>query len=139
MQRNLRHARHRGQVEKYSGSAGDEDPIQPRARRRSVGGDCSSGCARTYKIFVNSITERFSFGSATPVHVFSARNGSQRDRACTGGHQERTGDDPSVMTGGHAMQLAEDEKAPKQSPKLIGVGKRNASADSQIFCGVLLK
>jgi len=38
-----------------------------------------------------------------------------------------------------AMQFTEDERAPEESPELIGVGEGNAGGlDAYIFCGVLL-
>src|ERR1700738_5001637 len=38
-----------------------------------------------------------------------------------------------------AVQFAENKNAPEESPELIGVGKGNAAADADIFCGVLLE
>ena len=37
------------------------------------------------------------------------------------------------------MQLTEHKETPEQSPQLIGVGKRNSSANAEIFGCVLLK
>src|SRR5437773_1531033 len=37
------------------------------------------------------------------------------------------------------MQFAKDKNTPEQTPELIGIGKRNAAADPDIFCGVLLE
>src|SRR5215472_6807567 len=37
------------------------------------------------------------------------------------------------------MQFAKNENAPEQSPELIGIGERDAAADADVFCGVLLK
>src|SRR5467141_3405741 len=38
-----------------------------------------------------------------------------------------------------AVQLAEDERTPEESPELIGVGEGNAAADADVFGGVLLE
>src|SRR5215470_7637576 len=38
-----------------------------------------------------------------------------------------------------AAQFTEDEDSPQESPELVGVGERNAAADADIFCGVLLE
>ena len=57
---------------------------------------------------------------------------------------------PQIMTrepitneeamGGVGMgQFAEDQRAPRESPHLVGVGERNAAADAEILGGELLK
>src|SRR5215472_536704 len=37
------------------------------------------------------------------------------------------------------VQFAKNKNAPEQTPELIGIGKRNAAADADIFSGVLLE
>ena len=37
------------------------------------------------------------------------------------------------------MQLPENKNPPQQAPELIGVGKRDAAADADVFGGVLLE
>ena len=37
------------------------------------------------------------------------------------------------------VKLAEDQRAPSQSPELVRVGKRNTSSYPKIFCGELLE
>ena len=44
-----------------------------------------------------------------------------------------------VERSAEAAQFSEDQNAPEQAPQLIGVGERNAAADADVFCGVLLE
>src|SRR5262249_43819430 len=41
--------------------------------------------------------------------------------------------------GAKTVQLAEGQNTPAQSPQLIGVGKRDAATDTDVFGGVLLE
>jgi len=43
------------------------------------------------------------------------------------------------VSGVGVGQFTEDKSAPCQSPKLVGVGQRNGSADAQVLGGELLK
>ena len=48
-------------------------------------------------------------------------------------------DDQQAMRGVGVRQFAEHQRAPRQSPELIGVGERNAAADAEVLGRELLK
>jgi hypothetical protein len=47
--------------------------------------------------------------------------------------------DQQFARGAQSCHFAEDQRAPRQSPKLVGIGKRNSAPDADVFCRVLLE
>ncbi len=118
--------------------AENEDPIENRSagRAASVRAAFHAG-ADVFGFDVVALA--FAVGGILPGGMFALGRRGERDRNCAEGHEDRASCDLHVDGLACAAQFMKDEDAPQQSPELVGVRERNASADADIFCGVLLE
>src|SRR6267378_1419719 len=95
--------------------------------------------ARFHVIVRDVVSFAFAPRGLLPLRLFPTGCGRKSDGPHSQHHEERAPDNLPVEGSAAAVQLAKNENPPKQSPELVGVGKRNAAADADILRGVLLK
>ena len=131
--------------EEESGGGGDEDGVPPGARcpRTAVAGaagdgrDAEVGGEDECRIEAVASALAVERGSGGGVFALGGDGGGDGERA--GDHDDGAGEDEEAVHGVGVGQLAEDERAPGESPELIGVGERDGAADAEVFGGVLLE
>src|ERR1700733_1292057 len=61
------------------------------------------------------------------------------DRDSSRDHYDRSNRDQQLSASGHSNKFAKHQRAPRQAPKLIRIGKRNAAPDAEVFRRILLE
>ena len=74
------------------------------------------------QIPVTRLSFAFAFGGFLPVLLLLAACGRKRNCSYTEHHQQGTADHLGVCRAALAMQFAENQDSPQQSPQLVGVG-----------------
>src|SRR5262245_7151846 len=137
MKGDLRCASNRAEVKKNESCERQEQPIEPRTRAFGIAG-LSCDC-RIHIIACDSISVRLTPSGLAPTCMLTTCHRRKRNCPCARRHQKRATDNFCRMSRGCAVQLAEHESSPKESPQLVCIRQRNPAADAQIFRGILLE
>ena len=87
----------------------------------------------------DTVAGAFALRGFFPVFLLLASGEGKSDSADAQHHEQGAADHLEIRGVTFALQFAENENSPEQTPKLVGIGKRNAAADADIFRGVLLE
>ena len=101
-------------------------------------GSSPATTAATCSVF-ESVAVALAVHGELPVDEFRCAGIGHADGNRASDHDCRSGEDEHFSRWTEADQFAEDQRTPGQAPKLIGIGKRNAAADADVFCRVLLE
>src|SRR4029077_10644956 len=130
---------HRSEDCENAGGGRDEEPVQRAAGMFGFAEELAAVHAGLDEVCGNAVAVAFAKGCFFPAGLLLTGGGRKRDGGDSEHHKKRAADHCEIDRRTAAVQLPENKNSPKQAPELIRIGKRNAAADADIFCGVLLE
>ena len=118
--------------------AGEDEVVPPGAGGVAVGGG-GAGVGLEDAVVVEAVAGALALEGGVGGGVLALGGDGGADGERTEDHDGGAEDDVEAMGEVGVGEFAEDERAPGESPELVGVGERDAAADADVLGGVLLE